>query len=222
MDKEQLLSNLSEAVVQGDEDLAAESARKALEANQDPLEMVEQGLSKGMEQIGQQFEAGDVFLPELLMASKAFNAAMELIKPELEAQKKSTTHSGTVVIGTVKGDMHSIGKNIVSILLETSGFEVIDLGVDNPALKFIQAAEQARADIIALSCLMTTTMPSQREVINTLKELGLREKYLVIIGGGPTNQGWADKIGADGYGQSAIDALRMVKELVAKKRGLAA
>jgi len=222
MDKEQLLSNLSEAVVQGDEDLAAESARNGLVAHLDPLELVEQGLSKGMEQIGQQFEAGDVFLPELLMASKAFNAAMELIKPELEAQKKSTTSSGTVVIGTVKGDMHSIGKNIVSILLETSGFEVIDLGVDNPALKFIQAAEQAHADIIALSCLMTTTMPSQREVINTLKELGLREKYLVIIGGGPTNQGWADKIGADGYGQSAIDALRLVKELVAKKRGLAA
>ncbi|MDR3578040.1 MAG: corrinoid protein [Anaerolineaceae bacterium] len=221
MDKEQLLLNLTEAVVQGNEDLAAESAKKALEAHLDPLDMVEQGLSKGMEQIGLQFEAGDCFLPELLMASQAFNAAMGLIKPELEAQKKNTTNSGTVVIGTVKGDMHSIGKNIVEILLETGGFEVIDLGVDNSALKFVQEAEKAGADMIALSCLMTTTMPAQREVINTLKELGLRAKYIVIIGGGPTNQGWADKIGADGYGASAIDAVRLAKDLINKKRGLA-
>jgi corrinoid protein of di/trimethylamine methyltransferase len=219
MEKEALLQNLIAAVVDGDEEMAAKTAQQGLDLHLDPLEMVEQGLSKGMEEIGALFEDGEVFLPELLLASKAFNTAMERIKPELEAQNKTLMHLGTVVIGTVKGDMHSIGKNIVSTLLETSGFQVIDLGVDNHAFAFIQEAEKSHADIIALSCLMTTTMPAQKEVINTLKEMGLREKYRVIVGGGPTNQAWAEQIGADGYGPSAIDAVRLAKHLIQMKHG---
>ena len=217
MEKQQILQNLAKSIIEGDEDLAIESAKAALDNHLDPLEAVEQGLAKGMDEIGAQFERGDVYLPELLMAANAFNAAMKLIRPELEAQKKQTTTQGTVLIGTVKGDVHNIGKNIVSTVLETNGFKVVDIGIDNSALTFIREAEKAQVHVIALSCLMTTTMPAQREVIATLQEMRLRENYYVIVGGGPVTQAWADQIGADGYGESAIDAVRVIKELLSAK-----
>jgi trimethylamine corrinoid protein len=218
MDKATILQNLADAIVQGDEDLASESARLAMENRMDPLEAVDQGLSKGMDEVGQQFERGDVYLPELLMAANAFNAAMKFIKPELEAQQKEAVRQGTVLIGTVKGDLHNIGKNIVGTVLETNGFNVVDIGIDNNALNFIQQAEKAHADVIALSCLMTTTMPAQKEVITTLTEMGLRDKYYVIVGGGPVTPQWAEQIGADGYGESAIHAVKLVKELMTRPR----
>ena len=217
MDKNQILENLNTAIVDGNDDMALENARAALNAQMDPLEAVEKGLSKGMEVIGQQFERGEVFLPELLMAASAFNVAMDILKPEIELQKKEVARQGTVLIGTVKGDLHNIGKNIVGTVLETKGFDVVDIGIDNGTLDFIQEAQKAKADIIALSCLMTTTMPAQKEVIGTLKEMNLRDKYYVIVGGGPVTQEWADQIGADGYGKSAIQAAELVKELMAKK-----
>jgi corrinoid protein of di/trimethylamine methyltransferase len=217
MENEQILENLAKSIVDGDEDLTLENTRAALEMQMDPLETVEQGLSKGMDVIGEQFESGEVFLPELLMAANAFKAAMEILKPELEAQKKQTIQHGTVLIGTVKGDLHNIGKDIVSTVLETNGFNVVDIGIDNNALNFIQEAEKAQADIIALSCLMTTTMPAQREVIETLEEMDLRDKYFVIVGGGPVTQEWADEICADGFGESAIHAPALIKELMGKK-----
>jgi len=217
MDKNQILENLNTAIVDGNDDMALENARAALNAQMDPLEAVEKGLSKGMEVIGQQFERGEVFLPELLMAASAFNVAMDILKPEIELQKKEVARQGTVLIGTVKGDLHNIGKNIVGTVLETKGFDVVDIGIDNGTLDFIQEAQKAKADIIALSCLMTTTMPAQKEVIETLKEMNLRDNYYVIVGGGPVTQEWADQIGADGYGKSAIQAAELVKELMAKK-----
>lgn len=217
MDNAQLLNNLADAIIQGDEDLALEAAQAAMQVKLDPLQAVEGGLSKGMEVIGQQFESGEVYLPELLMAANAFGAAMKVIQPELEAQQKETTRLGTVLIGTVKGDLHNIGKNIVGTVLETNGFKVVDIGIDNGALAFIQEADKARADVIALSCLMTTTMPAQREVIATLTEMGLRERYFVIVGGGPVTQEWADQIGADGYGESAIHAVKLVRDLMKRK-----
>lgn len=215
--KEQILENLATAVVDGDEDLAQENAKKALEIQMDPLETVEKGLSKGMDNIGEQFGKGEVFLPELLMAANAFKAAMEILKPQLEAQKLQTAHLGTILIGTVKGDVHNIGKDIVSTVLETKGFEVVDIGVDNDTLTILQEAEKAQADIIALSCLMTTTMPAQKEFIEILEEMNLREKYSVIVGGGPVTQEWADEIRADGYGESAVEAPVLIKELLGKK-----
>ncbi len=218
MEKDQILENLTMSIVDGDEDKALENAREALNIQMDPLETVEQGLSKGMVIIGNQFERGDVFLPELLMAANAFDAAMTILKPELDAQEKQTTSQGTVLIGTVKGDLHNIGKNIVGIILETHGFQVVDIGIDNGTLGFIQEAEKARVDIIALSCLMTTTMPAQKEVIETLEEMNLREKYIVIVGGGPVSQEWADEIGADGFGESAIHAVTVAKDLMSKKK----
>jgi trimethylamine corrinoid protein len=217
MNKEQILENLTRAIVEGDDNMALENARAALAGQLDPLEAVEQGLSKGMDSIGEQFERGEVFLPELLMAAVAFKAAMEILKPELEFQKKEVAKQGTILLGTVKGDLHNIGKNIVGTVLETKGFDVVDIGIDNSALDIIQEAQKAQVDVIALSCLMTTTMPAQKEVIETLEEMNLRDKYSVIVGGGPVTQEWADEIGADGYGKSAVQAAELVKKLMDKK-----
>jgi methylmalonyl-CoA mutase cobalamin-binding domain/chain len=158
-----------------------------------------------------------VFLPELLMAASAFNAAMDILKPELEAQNKSTAKLGTVLLGTVKGDLHNIGKNIVATVLETNGFDVVDIGIDNSPLTFIEQAEKEQVDVIGLSCLMTTTMPAQREVIQTLDEMNIRDKYQVIVGGGPVTQEWADQIGADGYSESAVQAVSLVKGLLERE-----
>lgn len=217
MEEQQILNILATAVVDGDEDQSREGARQALSNEMDPLEAVEQGLSKGMEIIGAEFERGDVFLPELLMAAAAFDAAMEVLQPEIEAQKKQLTTLGTVLISTVKGDVHNIGKNIVATVLGIHGFKVVDIGVDNSTLDIIQEAQKAKADIIALSSLMTTTMPAQREVIEVLEEMNLRGRFRVMVGGGPVTREWGDEIGADGYGQSAIQAVETAKRLVLQK-----
>jgi trimethylamine corrinoid protein len=218
MGQKEILENLSSAIVEGDEEKARKNAQEALRSKMDPLKAVDEGLSKGMAIVGERFEKGDAFLPELLMAADSFGAAMEVLKPEIEAQKKQVTRAGTVVIGTVKSDVHNIGKNIVATVLQTNGFEVIDIGIDNPSLKFIEEAQKAKADVIALSSLMTTTLPGQKEVIDTLKDLKVRDKFFVIVGGGPVSQEWADKIGADGYGSSAVQAVGLVKNLMARKR----
>jgi corrinoid protein of di/trimethylamine methyltransferase len=214
MEKEQILENLATAILEGDQDKARENAQEALASQIDPLEAVEQGLSKGMAVVGGQFESGEAYLPDLLIATEVFKAAMEILQPEIKAQKKQMEKKGTVLVGTVKGDMHNIGKNIVVTILETNGYDVVDIGVDSSTLKFIEEAGKARADVIALSSLMTTTMPAQREVIETLKEMGLRDQYRVIVGGGPVNPEWADEIGADGYGESAIQAVELVRRLL--------
>ena len=184
--------------------------------NIDPLESVERGLSSGMKIIGERFERGVVFLPELLIAADTFNAAMTVLKPAIEKQKKVLEASGRVLLATVKGDIHSIGKNIVATVLETDGFNVIDIGVDQQSLNIIEEAKKNDADVIALSVLMTTSMPGQKEVIDILNELGLRERFKVIVGGGPVTEEWAKKIGADGYGETAFQAVKLIGELVKK------
>ncbi len=217
MDNAQIFENLKVSIVEGDSEKALENAKEALKLEIDPLKIVEQGLSKGMDIIGEKFETGEMFLPELLMAAEAFKAAMVVIQPELEAQQLQTVKKGTVLISTVKGDLHNIGKNIVQTVLGTKGYDVVDIGIDNGTLDIIQEAKKVQADIIALSCLMTTTMPAQREIIDTLKEMGIRDQFTVIVGGGPVTQSWSDEIGANGYGQSAIQAAEVVKELMEKK-----
>ena len=217
MDKNQIMESLARAIVDGDPDLGRTSAQEALASGVGPLEAVEQGLAKGMASIGEMFEQGEAYLPELLMAANTFNAAMEILKPEIEARKEQVAKTATVLIGTVQGDVHNIGKNIVATLLETSGFKVVDIGVDRTPLDFCQEAAKAHADVIALSCLMTTTMPSQKAVIDVLKEMKLRDKYFIIVGGAPTSTKWADEIGADGYGQSAVEAVALVKEFVRRR-----
>jgi trimethylamine corrinoid protein len=218
MSKEQILESLARAVIDGDEDEAKERASEALGQQLDPLEAVEQGLSKGMDEIGGQFETGEVFLPELLMAAAAFNAAMDILNPEIEAQGKQVTRLGTVLISTVKGDVHNIGKNIVATVLGINGFKVVDIGVDNSSLEIIQEAQKAQVDIIALSSLMTTTMPAQREVVEVLKEMGLRDRFAVMVGGGPVTPEWADELGADGYGKTAVHAVDTARRLMSERR----
>jgi trimethylamine corrinoid protein len=214
MQKNEILDNLKNAVVDGDDAKARESAEQALEAGIDPLEAMQMGLSKGTDAIGEQFERGEAYLPQLIMAGETFKAAMEILNPEIKRQKKDVAPVGTVVIASVKGDLHSIGKNIVATVLETNGFNVVNMGVDQGALQIIEEAEKVHADAIGLSALMSTTMPSQKEVIDALRELNLRDKYRVVVGGGPVTQEWADEIGADGYGENAVQAVELLKGLL--------
>jgi corrinoid protein of di/trimethylamine methyltransferase len=194
--------------------MAKENTKTALDAGIDPLEAVDQGLSKGMEIVGAKFERGEFFLPELLMAVDTFNVAMEIINPVIEAKKQKVSKKGTVLLATVKGDLHNIGKNIVSTVLEINGFEVVDIGIDQSTINIIEEAEKNKADIIGLSSVMTTTMPNQKELIDVLEEMKIRDKYFVLVGGGPVTQKWADEIGADGYGDTAVDAVNISKELL--------
>ena len=217
MEKGKIFENLKMAIVDGNREKAREHASEALRQRIDPLEVVEQGLSKGMIIVGDRFECGEAYLPELLMAADTFNGAMEVLKPEMEAQRKEVVKEGKVLIGTVKGDVHDIGKSIVATIFNIYGFSVVDVGVDVSTLSIIQEAEKVEADVIALSSLMTTTMPVQREVIETLRQMKLREKYIVIVGGGPVNQAWADEIGADGYGRSPIEGVEIVRRLLIER-----
>ncbi len=216
MSKKQFMETIVKSIIDGDQDKIRESARDALKANIDPLEVVELGLSKGMAIVGESFEQGESYLPELLMAAATFNAAMEILMPEIEAQNKEIPKAGTVLIGTVKGDVHNLGKNIVSMILKTNGFSVVDIGVDVSSLNFIEEARKVKADVIALSSLMTTTMPAQKEIIEILEEKNLRNEYFVIVGGGPVSQQWADEIGADGFGKTAVDAVDLIKRLLSQ------
>ena len=217
MEKQAILDRLMNGIIDGDKDRAHDSALEAIKAQIHPLEAVEQGLSRGMYIVGERFESGESFLPELLMAADTFNAAMEVLQPELESQKTEVTKLGKVILGSVKGDVHSIGKNIVGTVLKIHGVDVVDMGVDVPSLNFIQEAETHKADIIALSAIMTTTMPSQREVIEMLKDMNLRDKYFVIVGGGPITEEWSNEIGSDGCAKSAVASVELVKKLLSKK-----
>jgi len=214
MEKDQILENLAVAVADRDREKAKENAMKVINGGFDPLEAVEQGLSKGMDVVGRQFESGEAFLPELMMAADTFNAAMEILNPEIQRQKKQVVNIGTVLIATVKGDLHDIGKNIVATVMGTNGFEVVDIGINQSTLNIIEAAEKNNAEIIALSSLMTTTMPYQREVIDTLTQMEIRDKYIVLVGGGAVSKKWADEIGADGYAESAVEAVDIAKILL--------
>ena len=164
-------------------------------------------------EIGKRFQSGEMFLPELQMSADVFQAAMEILQPKLLDAKVEIRPKGRVVIGTVKGDLHSIGKNLVATMLRTAGFEVTDLGVDIPTFTFLEQAEKANADIIALSALLTTTMPAQGEVIEALNDQGERDKFRILIGGAPVNQKWADEIGADAYGENAAEAVTLAERL---------
>ena len=221
MKKEEIFKNLFDAVVELDAQKGKDAATLLIKENYSPLEGIENGLSKGMTVIGEKFNKLEIFLPELMMAAEVFNAAMTILKPHIATDssgKSKSAKKGTVLIGTVKGDIHKIGKDIVAMLLETGGFEVHNIGEDVSTSAFIEEAGKVDADIIALSSLLTTTMAAQKDLIDVLKELGQREKYLIMVGGAPISQKWADEIGADIYGEDAERAVSLASEFMSKKQ----
>ncbi len=203
---------LIDAVIDGDADGAKRIAGEALAAGSDPEDLVNGSLIPAMDEVGNRFEEGEYYLPELLISSRAMKAAFELIRPGLA--EKGAEPVGRAVIGTVAGDLHDIGKNLVGSLLEGGGFDVIDLGADVPAVKFIEALEKNKAGIVALSSLLSTTMPVMKNVVDELEERGLRESVKVMVGGAPVTQAYADEIGADGYASNARGAVVEARRLL--------
>ena len=206
------LKQLYEAVVSGDAKTTQAITQQALAEGIDPLKLVNEYMVPAMDEVGRRFEANEYFVPELLISARAMKAALELIRPLLTARGDKPV--GRVAIGTVKGDLHDIGKNLVASLLEGGGFEVIDLGVNVAPEKFIATVNEKQANIIAMSALLTTTMPSMKTTIDALKQAGVREKVKVLIGGAPITQKYADEIGADGYSESAVGAVALAKKAV--------
>ena len=206
------LKQLYESVVSGDAKATQALTQQALAEGVDPLKLVNDYMVPAMDEVGRRFEANEYFVPELLISARAMKAALELIRPLLTARGDQPL--GRVAIGTVKGDLHDIGKNLVGSLLEGGGFEVIDLGVNVSPEKFIATVNEKHANIIAMSALLTTTMPSMRTTIDALKQAGVRDKVKVLIGGAPITQKYADEIGADGYSESAVGAVALAKKAV--------
>ncbi len=207
---------LCQAVESGKTSEAEDITSKLLDEGNDPLQMIS-ALTETMNKLGDLFSRLEIFLPQLMLAGEALAAVVDILRPKIMEAGEQGAPKGKVVIGVVKGDMHEIGKNIVKLMLETNGFEVRDLGYDVDSLAFIKEAEAMGADIIGASSLMTTTMPGQKEIIELLKDKGLRDRYKVVIGGAPTGQEWADKIGPDLWCEDAGSAPRMMAELLKKQ-----
>ena len=205
-------SKLQEAILAGNSAAAVAAARQALSEGADPLDLVLHGISPAMAEVGRRFEAGDYFVPELLISARATKEVFVLIRPLLAKQGAQPT--GRVVLGTVQGDLHDIGKNLVAALLEGGGFEVIDLGVSVSPEKFIAAVADKKAQIVGLSALLTTTLPAMKTTLDAFRSAGLRDRVKVMIGGAPVTQSFADTIGADGYGENAASAVQLARRLV--------
>ncbi|MDD3041453.1 MAG: B12-binding domain-containing protein [Methanosarcinaceae archaeon] len=210
--KEELFKELSDAIISCKKDNVLAAVEKAKD-ELDPSEIIENGLAVGMNQVGILFERGKLFLPHVMMAADAMNAGVESLK-ELMPEGEGDSKMGIIVNGTVEGDVHDIGKSIVSTMLQSAGFEVYDIGRDVPIRNFIEKAKEVGANMIGLSALMTTTLPGQKEVIELLKEEGMRDSIKVMIGGAPATTAWAEKIGADCYAENASEAVAKAKELL--------
>lgn len=206
-------SKLRDAVLKGDVKSTTSLAKEAVEQNADVEELVNKYMIPAMSEMGSRYETGDCYVPELLISARAMKTALELLRPLLVA--KGVKPVGRVVIGTVKGDLHDIGKNLVGSLLEGAGYEIIDLGVDVPPGKFVAMIKEQNPSILALSALLTTTMPAMRLTIEELKRAGVREQVKVLIGGAPVTQRYADEIGADGYSDNASGAVGLARKLAA-------
>jgi corrinoid protein of di/trimethylamine methyltransferase len=216
MTKEELHQELSDAVVDMDEESAVRLSSVAVQQKFDAFETIDQGLAKGMERAGQLFEDEEYFVPELLMCADALNAGVDILKPHIVHNEQDEKIK--IVIGVISGDTHDIGKNLVKLMLSSSGFDLIDLGRDVPPDVFVDRAVEEDARIIMISSLMTTTMEGMSDVLGILDERGLRSRIKVVIGGGPVSQGFADKIGADGYSPNANHAVRLAASLASAAR----
>ena len=209
------LQKLYEAILEGDAKTAAAVTREALDQNADPLELVTRYMVPAMDEVGRRFECEEYFVPELLISARAMKSALELIRPLLA--ERGAEPVARVAIGTVKGDLHDIGKNLVASMLEGGGFEIIDLGADVSPEKFVQAVQEKGANIVCLSALLTVTMPSMKTTIEALRSAGVRDKVKVLVGGAPVNAQYAREIGADGYGENATAAVALARQMVASR-----
>ncbi|WP_406655635.1 methyltransferase cognate corrinoid protein [Methanolobus sp. ZRKC2] len=211
--KEEIIAKAKAAILDFDEDEAAEAAQEGLDAGVDPVDLIQDGFTVAMNEAGNKFEAGELFLPHLIAASEAMTAGINVLTPALEAKGAETETKGTVVIGTIEGDIHSIGKDIVATMLKIAGFKVVDLGRDVAIGAYVEAAKENNADVVGSSALMTTTMVAQIQLEEKLKEAGVRDSVKTMVGGAPVTKDWADKIGADIYGENANDAVTKLNEM---------
>ena len=212
MEKNEILEGLQKAVIEGDAEKVVALAKESIAAGISPLESIEGGLTPGIGEVGDAFGRGEMFLPEMVASAEAMEAAMGILEPHFvgdEAKKK-----GLVLVGTVKGDIHDIGKNIVIALLKVNGYEVVDLGRDVPSADFVDKAIDMKADVVGISGLLTTSLPMMRDIIQMMVEDEVRDEIKVIIGGGPTSQEYADEIGADGYGDTAYNAIQLCDKIL--------
>ncbi len=212
-----IFEQLYNAIIDGDTGGLGQVVGEALKEGIKPSDIIEKGMSPGMKEVGDRFARYEIYLPEMMMAAEAWESAMKILEPKLLESGEERKKVGKVVIGTVKGDIHSIGKNIVGAMLKMNGFEVFDLGVDIAASAFVTKAEEVGADIIAASALMSTTIPQQKNIIEHLEARGARGNYRFLVGGGSTTQEWADSIGADGYGRTAGDAVTLALKALSQK-----
>jgi len=211
--EKEILEEISQTVVEGDAEKTVDLVKKALEQKIDPLKILEEGLAKGVRYVGDAFGRREMFLTDLAMAGEAMKAGTEVVTPHLLAGE-AVAKKGKLLIATVEGDIHDIGKSIVATMLAASGFEVVDLGIDIPSSVIVQKVGEIKPDILGLSALMTTTKPKQREVVEELKKAGLRDKVKVILGGAPITPEWTEEAGADGYGRDAVHAVEVAKRLL--------
>ncbi|MDY7078370.1 MAG: corrinoid protein [Chloroflexota bacterium] len=207
---EEIYARMQASIEDYDRNAAAAAAEEAIAAGLNPLIAVEEGFAEPIRKLGEAFDRMEIFLPQLVMAADAMKAGMEVLEAAMAASGGTLEKRGIVVLGTVEGDIHDIGKTVVGAMLQANGYEVHDLGVEVPASRFIEAAESARADVIAMSALLSTTMLFQRDVIELLRNKGLDERYFTIVGGAPVSQAWADEIGANGYARDAVEAVKLL------------
>ena len=208
----ELFAKMAESLSAGKVDEVSRLTQEAVDGGQSPQDILEQGLLAGMEVVGQRFKANDMFIPEVLRCAKCMHGAMEILRPLLVESGVKT--AGTLVIGTVKGDLHDIGKNLVGMMFEGAGFKVIDLGIDLEPQKFVDALKEHKAELFGMSALLTTTMPKMGETINAIKEAGIRDQVKIMIGGAPVTAEFAQEIGADAYASNAASAVDTGKELL--------
>lgn len=214
METQALLEEMSQAVLNGEIEEAEELAHRAVEMGMDPLEAINKGYILGLDEVGKLFRAGEYFLPDLVAAGEAMKRAFAVFDPFLKNQTSEKKHKGRVVLGTVASDFHDIGKGIVGSMLVASGFEVVDLGVDVSAQKFLEAVKELNPDVLGMSALLTTTMPNQKKVIEALRDANERQRVKVIIGGAAVTRKWAEEVEADGYGEDAIAAVALVEKFM--------
>jgi corrinoid protein of di/trimethylamine methyltransferase len=214
MEYKALLAALTDAIVTGEPEQASALAEQGLADKYDALALIEEGLKPGIDIVGRQFACGEMYLPDLVRGGEAMKAAIAALEPGLKAARQERSVAGRVVLGTVKGDIHEIGKTLVGTMLAANGFEVQDLGVDVPVDRFVEAAQAMQADLVGLSALLTTTMLRQRDVVQALREAGLRDRVKVVVGGAPTDPDWAEAVGADAYAENAVEAVRVARSLV--------